>query len=94
MNSFLNFLDALADQDVIAWYKLFGAIWTVIAGLTFLALTVYLIQIQIRANRWERLVRVCGSEKSALKVLETAETLPVDRLIGMGMKSAQEKGWL
>jgi hypothetical protein len=71
-----------------------GALICTAAGLTFLALTVYLVQIQIRANRWERLVRVCGSEKSALKVLETAETLPPTILMHMGMKDAHERGWV
>jgi hypothetical protein len=83
--------DNVTLQDINA---IAGALITVAIGLTFLALTVYLFHLQRSANRWERLVRVCGSEKSALKVLETAETLPVDRLIGMGMKSAQERGWL
>jgi hypothetical protein len=83
--------DNVTMQDINA---IAGALITVAIGLTFLALTVYLVQIQIRANRWERLVRVCGSEKSALKVLETAETLPPTILMHMGMKDAHERGWV
>jgi hypothetical protein len=88
MTELRNFLDALAEQDVIAWYKLFGAIWTVIAGLTFLALTVYLVHIQIRANRWERHCKVRGGEDVALR------DLAFDERIKAGMEDAVKLGWM
>jgi hypothetical protein len=65
-----------------------GALILIAAGLTFLALTVYLVQIQIRANRWERHCKVRGGEDVALR------DLAFDERIKAGMVDAAKGGLL
>jgi hypothetical protein len=77
--------DNVTLQDINA---IAGALITVAIGLTFLALTVYLIQIQIRANRWERHCKVRGGEDVALR------DLAFDERIKAGMVDARRMEWL
>jgi hypothetical protein len=50
------------------------------------------------ALRWRRLVRVCGSEASAVRVLTAAEAIPAEvrseTLMAMGMEGANRRGWI
>ncbi len=51
-----------------------------------------------RAELWDRLVRVCGSEASAVRVLTAAEAIPAEvrseTLMAMGMEGANKRGWI
>jgi hypothetical protein len=78
-------LDNVTLQDI---NSIAGALITVAIGLTFLALTVYLVQMLRRANRWERHCKVRGGEDVALR------DLAFDERIKAGMVDAQKRGWL
>ncbi len=49
-------------------------------------------------RKWRRLVRVCGSEAAAVRVLTAAEAIPAEvrseTLMAMGMEGAKRRGWL
>jgi len=94
MTELLNFAQALASQDAIAWTIFTGACALIALGAAVIAGLMWSVDNYMGNRRWRRLVRVCGSEQSAMKVLEAAETLPVDRLIGMGMQGAARRNWL
>jgi hypothetical protein len=79
------------------WLQLHFAIQ--FCALVLIACVVYVVLVWWHdSRRWRRLVRVCGSEASALRVLTAAEAIPVDvrseRLMAMGMEGANRRGWI